>query len=84
MYSHVNATLQGLSTIRVFRAQGILETEFYEHLNHNTSAWFLSITTTRAFALWLDLVCLVYIAFVTLSFLVIETGKVYPGELSSF
>ncbi|XP_062563883.1 ATP-binding cassette sub-family C member 4-like [Armigeres subalbatus] len=70
IFSHLNATLQGLSTIRAFRAQGTLSREFNNHMDENTSAWFIFITTTRAFALWLDFVCVIYIAVVTLSFLV--------------
>lgn len=70
IFSHLNASLQGLSTIRAFRAQGILCREFNSHMDVNTSAWFIYITTTRAFALWLDFVCVIYIAVVTLSFVV--------------
>ncbi|EAT35435.1 AAEL012386-PA [Aedes aegypti] len=72
IYAHLNATLQGLSTIRAFGAQTALRREFNHHLDVNTSAWFIFATTTRAFALWLDFVCVIYIAMVTLSFLVAE------------
>lgn len=74
IFSHLNATLQGLSTIRAFRAQNALSREFSKHMDVNTSAWFIFITTTRAFALWLDFVCVIYIAVVTLSFLVVGQG----------
>ncbi|KFB46275.1 AGAP004603-PA-like protein [Anopheles sinensis] len=70
LFSHTNATLQGLSTIRAFGAQAALRREFNEFLNVNSSSWFMFISTTRAFALWLDLVCVLYIGIVTLSFLV--------------
>ena len=76
VFSHTNATIQGLSTIRVFKAQSILESEFHEYVNDNTAAWYLKLTTTRAFALWLDLVCLIYIVVVTLSFVIVDSeGK---------
>ncbi|XP_055536637.1 ATP-binding cassette sub-family C member 4-like [Wyeomyia smithii] len=69
IFTHTNATLQGLSTIRAFQAQDILTKEFNEQLDVNTSSWYIFITTTRAFALWLDFVCVIYVAVVTLSFL---------------
>lgn len=71
----MNATLQGLSTVRGFKAEAILEKEFHDYQDHNTSAWFLFAFAQRGFAVWLDLVCLVYIAFVTYSFLVFTIGK---------
>lgn len=69
IFSQANATLQGLTTIRAFQAQNVLSKEFNECMDANTSAWYIFITTTRAFALWLDVVCVLYIAVVTMSFL---------------
>ncbi|XP_055678761.1 probable multidrug resistance-associated protein lethal(2)03659 isoform X2 [Lutzomyia longipalpis] len=71
VFSHTNATLQGLATIRAFNAQQILTNEFDSHQDLNTSAWYLYLATTRAFALWLELVCVLYITSVTMSFLVL-------------
>lgn len=71
----MNATLQGLSTVRVFNANKILENEFHEFQDQNTSSFYLYLCATRCFALWLDIVCLAYIAFVTYSFLFFGDGK---------
>ncbi|XP_059612038.1 ATP-binding cassette sub-family C member 4-like isoform X2 [Phlebotomus argentipes] len=71
VFSHTNATLQGLATIRAFNAQRVLTNEFDSHQDLNTSAWYLYLATTRAFALWLELVCVLYITSVTMSFLVL-------------
>lgn len=71
----MNATLQGLSTVRAFGAQKMLEEEFHAYNDLNTSAWFLFIYSTRGFAVWLDLVCLAYISFVTYSFLIFSDGN---------
>lgn len=68
----MNATLQGLSTIRVSKAEKRLETEFCSHLDRNSSAWLLFVSTTRAFAFWLDFICVSYISVVTYSFLVLQ------------
>lgn len=75
IFSHMNATLQGLSTVRAFNAETILEMEFHEFQDFNTSCWYLFICASRWFALWLDLVCLLFIAFVTYSFLILGNGK---------
>lgn len=75
MFSHLSASLQGLSTIRAFDAQETLQKEFDSHQDLNTSAYYLFIGCTRSFAFWLDINCLVYVAFVILSFLFIGTGK---------
>ncbi|XP_053685764.1 probable multidrug resistance-associated protein lethal(2)03659 [Sabethes cyaneus] len=73
IFSHANASFQGLTTIRAFGAEKILANEFDQHQDLNTSAWYLFLATTRAFALWLELVCVLYIAVVTFSFLTMES-----------
>lgn len=76
MFSHVGSTLQGLSTIRVCNATKALEKEFYEFQDHNTSCWFLFNCASLWFALWLDLLCFVFIGLVTYSFLFMSNGMV--------
>jgi ATP-binding cassette subfamily C (CFTR/MRP) protein 4 len=71
VFSHLNASLQGLTTIRAFGAQEILEREFDNHQDLHSAAWFSFISTSRAFGYWLDIVCIIYITLVTFSFLVI-------------
>lgn len=71
IFSHTNATLQGMTTIRVFKAEQVLADEFDVHQDLNTSASYLFLSSTRAFALWLELTCVVYMATVLLSFLLV-------------
>ncbi|XP_061388505.1 probable multidrug resistance-associated protein lethal(2)03659 [Musca vetustissima] len=73
VYSLTNQTFQGLSTIRALEAERALEKEFHSFQNSNTSAWFLFISCNRAFALWTDVICLIYITLVTFSFLVLSS-----------
>lgn len=37
IFAHTNATLQGLSTIRAFKAEDSVKVNFNKHLDHNTS-----------------------------------------------
>ena len=68
IYSHLAATLNGLSTIRAFEAEHILALEFDNHQDLNSSAYYLFIAAARAFGFWLDSVLVIYIAIVVLSF----------------
>lgn len=70
IYSHLGASLTGLSTIRAFGAEEILIKEFDNLQDMNSSAFYLFISTSRAFGFWLDIFCVVYIGIVTLSFFV--------------
>lgn len=75
IYSHANATMQGLSTVRALNANDQLENEFYQLIDNNTGVWYIRICSTRAFAFWLDIICLIYMSVVTLSFLVLDIGE---------
>lgn len=68
------ATLNGLSTIRAFNAEKILALEFDNHQDLNSSAFYLFISTARAFGFWLDFVLVIYIAIVVLSFFLMSTS----------
>ena len=69
IYSHLAASLNGLSTIRAFNAEEILTREFDNHQDLHSSAFYLFIATSRAFGFWLDFCCVIYIALVVCSFL---------------
>ncbi|KYN44462.1 hypothetical protein ALC56_01160 [Trachymyrmex septentrionalis] len=72
VFAHLSATLQGLSTIRAFGAEAILTKEFDNYQDIHSSAWYIFISTSRAFGFWLDVFCVLYITLVTLSFLVLD------------
>ena len=60
--------MQGLATIRSFDADQVLINEFDHHQDLHSSAWFSFIATSRAFGYYLDVICLVYITCVVISF----------------
>nr|XP_016930743.1 probable multidrug resistance-associated protein lethal(2)03659 isoform X1 [Drosophila suzukii] len=70
VYSHLTASLTGLSTIRAFEAQRILEMEFDDFQDMHSSALYMSISTSSAFGYWMECLCVFYIAIITLSFFV--------------
>ncbi|CAF4915112.1 unnamed protein product [Pieris macdunnoughi] len=67
VFSHVNATIHGLPTIRSFGAELLLSKEFDRHQDLHSSAWYLFITCSRAFGYFLDIICLLFIICVTFS-----------------
>ncbi|XP_059049388.1 probable multidrug resistance-associated protein lethal(2)03659 isoform X2 [Achroia grisella] len=67
VFSHVNATVLGLATIRSFGAELLLTREFDRHQDLHSAAWYLFISCSRAFGYFLDVICLLFIICVTFS-----------------
>ncbi|XP_012274748.1 probable multidrug resistance-associated protein lethal(2)03659 [Orussus abietinus] len=78
VFAHLNATLQGMTTIRAFDAGKTLTKEFDHHQDLHSSSWYIFIASSRAFGFWLDVICVIYIALVTLSFLVLYSDDNKP------
>ena len=75
VFGHLNASLQGLTTIRAFGAEQILEKEFDNHQDLHSSSFYTFISISTAFGYFLDLFCVLYITTVTFSFLFFDTGN---------
>lgn len=69
VFSHVKASYDGLATIRSSFAQNKYKLEFDELQDTHTSAWYMTIATRTAFAIWLDICTVVFITAVVFSFI---------------
>lgn len=75
IYTHLAASLQGLTTIRAFGAEEILTKEFDNYQDAYTAAYFMFLTANRTFGFWLDFHCVIFTGLVTISILFIQNGK---------
>lgn len=80
IFTHTNATVNGLSTIRACKAQHIVTQEFDELQDINTSAWYIFAASSRALALWLETVCVVYMGVVLSIFLLVDRGECFVRD----
>lgn len=76
MIGHLNSSMEGLTTIRAYRAQGILKDEFDRHQDLFTSTNYISLCTKRAFAFYMDLSSVVFLIIIVGRFLFFDVGKV--------
>ncbi|RZB38622.1 ABC tran domain containing protein, partial [Asbolus verrucosus] len=74
MIGHFNATLEGLTTIKAYGTQKILQAEFDKYQDINVSAYHMMQCALRAFAYSLDILCNVFIAAVIITFLSFDMG----------
>ncbi|CAG9840924.1 unnamed protein product [Diabrotica balteata] len=72
IFTHLSASLQGLTTIRAFRAEEILTKEFDHFQDAYTAAYYMFLTANRGFGFWLDLHCVMFIGMVVVSILFIQ------------
>ncbi|XP_033213303.1 probable multidrug resistance-associated protein lethal(2)03659 [Belonocnema kinseyi] len=75
VFSHLSATLQGLTTIRAFNAEQILTNEFDNHQDLHSSAWFIFFSCARLFGYYLELLCSLYVAIVVYCFLLVDLNE---------
>ncbi|XP_057667029.1 probable multidrug resistance-associated protein lethal(2)03659 isoform X1 [Diorhabda carinulata] len=76
MVGHLNSTMEGLTTIRAYKAQDILKGEFDKHQDLYISALFTSICVRAAFSFVMEISSTIFTATVIMRFLFFEQGTV--------
>ncbi|CAK6978676.1 ATP-binding cassette sub-family C member 4-like [Scomber scombrus] len=74
VFSHLSSSLQGLWTIRAFRAEERLKKAFDAYQDTHSEAWFLFLMTSRWFALRLDSICSIFLTTATFGCLLLRDG----------
>ncbi|XP_017889371.1 multidrug resistance-associated protein 4-like [Ceratina calcarata] len=81
VFSHVSSSLLGLTTIRSAGAQEMVRKEFDVHQDLHTSTYLLTISASTAFGLALDFVSVGFVAFITYSFILLDDGNTFAGNV---
>ncbi|XP_043748473.1 ATP-binding cassette sub-family C member 4-like [Cervus elaphus] len=64
VFSHLTSSLQGLWTIRAYKAEQRFQELFDSHQDLHSEAWFLLLSITRWFTLRLDVIYLIFVSLV--------------------
>lgn len=70
----------GLLTIRSCRAQKMVCKDFDTYQDAHTAAYSLILSTSTAFGFWLDVVSILFVAFVTFSFVVMDSHEFFANS----
>ncbi|XP_045666907.1 ATP-binding cassette sub-family C member 4 isoform X1 [Ursus americanus] len=80
VFSHLSSSLQGLWTIRAYKAEERFQELFDAHQDLHSEAWFLFLTTSRWFAVRLDAICAIFVVVVAFGSLIlaktVDAGQV--------
>ncbi|KAH1021181.1 hypothetical protein HUJ04_010728 [Dendroctonus ponderosae] len=75
LIGHLNATMEGVTTIRAFKAQALLVEEFDRHQDLYTSAHYMTFCIQRAFAFFMEVVSSSFIAVILAKILFFNSGE---------
>uniref|UniRef100_A0A9L0T494 Multidrug resistance-associated protein 4 n=1 Tax=Equus caballus TaxID=9796 RepID=A0A9L0T494_HORSE len=71
VFSHLSSSLQGLWTIRAYKAEERFQELFDAHQDLHSEAWFLFLTTSRWFAVRLDAICAIFVTVIAFGSLIL-------------
>lgn len=78
VYTHLAATLNGLSTIRAYNAENILKAEFDYHQDTHTACWFMFIAASMMLGFLLDAMCFIFLFCIVYFYMVFANDA--PGD----
>ncbi|XP_034938713.1 multidrug resistance-associated protein 4-like [Chelonus insularis] len=81
VFSHVNSSLSGLTTIRSSKSQELVRKEFDSFQNVHSSACSTVIFTSAWFGLWLDVVTILFVTLITYCFIIFHSEYTYAGSV---
>lgn len=65
LFSHISASLQGLTTIRAFGKETSFLDQFHHYQNEHSKGWFLYVASSRWFGLRIDFFAATYLTIVS-------------------
>nr|CAI9712223.1 unnamed protein product [Rangifer tarandus platyrhynchus] len=80
VFSHLASSLQGLGTIRAYKAEHKFQKLFNAHQDLHSEAWFLLLTTSRWLAVYLDVICAIFVTIVAFGALILADA-LNPAEV---
>ena len=75
LYSHISATIQGLSCIRAFHEGSRFLNKFHYYQNEHTKAWYMKITVSRWFGMRIDLIGSLFLTLTAFSSIPLADSK---------
>ncbi|XP_060250612.1 ATP-binding cassette sub-family C member 4-like isoform X23 [Ovis aries] len=80
VFSHLASSLQGLWTIRAYKAEQKFQELFDAHQDLHSEAWFLLLTMSRWLAVYLDVICAIFVTLVAFGALILAE-TLTPGQV---
>ncbi|CAH3112435.1 unnamed protein product [Porites lobata] len=75
-YSHLSASIQGLTTIRAYTEEERFRHQFHVYHDDHTASWFLFMTASRWLGSRLDFICSVFVTFAAFTPLLMAEGGI--------
>ncbi|CAI9178845.1 unnamed protein product [Rangifer tarandus platyrhynchus] len=71
LFSHLASSLRGLWTIQACKAEQKFQEVFDSHQDLHSEAWFLLLTTCRWLAVYVDVICAIFVTVVAFGALIL-------------
>ncbi|XP_043748469.1 ATP-binding cassette sub-family C member 4-like isoform X1 [Cervus elaphus] len=71
VFSHLASSLRGLWTIRAYKAEQKFQELFDAHQDLHSEAWFLLLMTSRWLAVYLDVICAIFVTVIAFGALIL-------------